>query len=243
MYLRLIYTYRLGVILLSLYTIGDLHLSFGTDKPMDIFKGWDNYTEKIDKNWRDIVKDDDTIVVVGDISWATDFNELYHDFCFIHNLPGRKIMLKGNHDFWFSTKTKVDNFIKQNQFYSINILFNNSYTYNNYGLCGTRGWMFDNTSKQNSKILLRELGRLEISLKTFKTPDMTPFVFMHYPPIHNKNLFPEIQKMLKKYNVKKVFYGHLHGDSCELSVNGIIDGIEYRLVSSDFVRFCPYKIM
>ena len=159
---------------MALFAIADLHLSLGEDKPMDVFAGWNDYTSRLENNWRKLVTDNDTVVVSGDISWAMKLEETLTDFTFIENLPGKKIFNKGNHDYWWSTKTKMDVFLKNNSLDSISILFNNSYVVDDYAICGTRGWFLENESQNDIKVLNREVGRLEMSIqsaiKTGKEP-------------------------------------------------------------------------
>ena len=150
---------------MSLYTLAYLHLSLGTDKPMDIFKGWDNYISLIRETWNYLVAPEDTVVIPGDISWAMKLPEIYEDFLFLQKLPGTKILLKGNHDLWFSTKGKVEQYLFENGFDSIKILFNNSYEYGDYVLCGTRGWINEQGEVVDKKVLKREAGRLRMSLE------------------------------------------------------------------------------
>ena len=144
---------------MSLFAIADLHLSLGEDKPMDIFAGWNDYVDRLTDNWNKLVSDDDTIVIAGDISWAMRLEQTYTDFKFIDNLPGRKIFLKGNHDYWWGTKNKIDTFLKDNELDSISILFNNAYACGEYAICGTRGWFFDAETDADKKVVLREAGR------------------------------------------------------------------------------------
>ncbi len=228
---------------MSLYVIGDLHLSLGTDKPMDIFRGWDNYVKLIEQTWNYIVDDNDTVVIVGDISWALKLEETYEDFKFINNLKGQKIILKGNHDLWFSTKTKVEKYLADNGFDTIKVLFNNSYEYGDYVLCGTRGWINEPGEAVNKKVLDREAGRLRLSLEDGKKSKKTPIAFLHYPPIYASNECYEILDVLIEYGVKRCYYGHIHGKSCEYAINGIRNGIDFRLVSCDFVQFTPQKVL
>ena len=148
-----------------LYAIADLHLSLGTNKPMDVFHGWQDYVERLEKNWKLIVKDEDTVVIAGDISWAMRINNAYSDFKFIDELPGQKVILKGNHDYWWSTKNKVINYLHDNGFNSISILFNSSYVVPPFAICGTRGWSYDCSSSDDIKVLNREVGRLRLSIE------------------------------------------------------------------------------
>lgn len=228
---------------MSLFCISDLHLSLGTDKPMDIFQGWDNYTERLLKNWNSIVKDEDTVVVGGDICWALKLDECFKDFEFINNkLNGTKIFLKGNHDLWWGTKSKVEKYLVENKFDKIKILFNNSYKIGNYSICGTRGWNLEIDSAEDEKVLNRELGRLKLSLDS-ADKETQKIVFLHYPPIYGTQYCQEIFDILHNYNVKKCYYGHLHGYKIiKYSYNGDYEGINLKLISCDGVSFTPVLI-
>ena len=226
--------------IMSLFAIADLHLSLGVDKPMDVFPGWAGYVEKLEKNWRENVRPEDTVVVAGDISWAMSLEEGEKDFAFLERLPGTKILLKGNHDLWFSTKTKVEKFFAENGFSTLKILFNNAYEYGDRAICGTRGWMNDPIEK---KVLLRECGRLRMSLEEGKKFGKEPLVFLHYPPVFGGGECYEILDVLLEYGIKQVYYGHIHGYSSGYAINGIRNGIDFRLISCDFVQFNPVKIM
>lgn len=226
--------------IMSLFAIADLHLSLGVDKPMDVFPGWAGYVEKLEKNWRENVRSEDTVVVAGDISWGLDISEAKEDFAFLDRLPGTKILLKGNHDLWFSTKTKVEKFFAENGFSTLKILFNNAYEYGDRAICGTRGWMNDPIEK---KVLLRECGRLRMSLEEGKKFGKEPLVFLHYPPVFGGGECYEILDVLLEYGIKQVYYGHIHGYSSGYAINGIRNGIDFRLISCDFVQFNPVKIM
>ena len=226
--------------IMNLFAIADLHLSLGVDKPMDVFPGWAGYVEKLEKNWRENVRPEDTVVVAGDISWGLDISEAKEDFAFLDRLPGTKILLKGNHDLWFSTKTKVEKFFAENGFSTLKILFNNAYEYGDRAICGTRGWMNDPIEK---KVLLRECGRLRMSLEEGKKFGKEPLVFLHYPPVFGGGECYEILDVLLEYGIKQVYYGHIHGYSSGYAINGIRNGIDFRLISCDFVQFNPVKIM
>ncbi len=225
---------------MSLFAIADLHLSFGVEKPMDVFSGWGGYVKKIEDNWRSVVKKDDVVVVAGDISWGMNLKESYLDFKFLDELPGKKILLKGNHDYYFTTKGKMDKFFLENGFSSLNFLFNNSYSYEDVSICGTRGWMNMSLDDGDNKILKREANRLELSLKT---ATKKPIVFIHYPPIYSNGKSEEILNVLYSNDVKNVYYGHLHGRSCKYAVTGLVDGINYDFISSDYLEFKLLKIM
>ena len=233
---------------MSIYIIGDLHLSFGTDKPMDIFgDNWENHSEKIKENWIKKVNKDDTVILPGDFSWATYLEETYNDFEFLNSLPGKKILSKGNHDYWWTTVTQMNKYIKEKNFENINFLYNNSYLVEDKIIVGTRGWTTHNRNQENMKILKRELARLKLSLEDGIKKygeDKEIYCFTHYPPFYKETVEENIDfiKLMKKYNVKKCFYGHLHADSHKEAVEGLIDGIEFKLVSSDYLNFDLMKI-
>ncbi len=227
---------------MSLFAIGDTHLSFGTNKPMDVFKGWENYEIKLKKNWEAIVNDNDTVVIPGDITWGMNMDEALEDFKFIDSLPGEKIILKGNHDYWWSTKNKADLFFKKNGIKSIKILHNNSYKAGNFALCGSRGWFFDSGKQADDKIVLREAGRLKASIQQADLLGGEKIAFLHYPPIAGGEVCSEIIKELVDGGVKRCYYGHLHGPALSFAFNSQMFGIEFRLVSGDFLNFCPKLI-
>lgn len=225
---------------MSLFAIADTHLSFGTDKPMDTFPGWNDYVSRIEKNWNSIVNDDDTVVIAGDISWAMGFDELYADFDFINKLNGKKIILKGNHDYWWNTATKMNKYIEENDFDTIKILHNNSYTVGDISVCGSRGWMFESEEAHDEKILNREVNRLKMSLDSAEMDEK--IVFLHYPPVTTNLNCDEILNVLKDYGIKKCFYGHLHGVAAKLAIDDNVDGIDFRLISCDRLGFVPKLI-
>lgn len=222
---------------MSLFAIADTHLSFGTNKPMDSFPGWNDYIERIEKNWNKIVTADDTVVIAGDISWAMNFDELRADFEFLNNLNGTKIIIKGNHDYWWNTLKKMNEFIDENHFDTIKILFNNSYTVDGISVCGSRGWMFEGEDEHDEKVLNREVGRLKLSLDSAESENK--IVFLHYPPITTDSKCDEILSVLKQYGIKKCYYGHLHGKAAKIAVDDRVDGIDFKLISCDRLSFIP----
>lgn len=234
---------------MSIYAIADLHLSFGQDKPMDIFgENWIGHEEKIRKNWMDRVNGSDIVLLPGDFSWATYLKDTKKDFEFLNSLPGKKLMLKGNHDYWWGTVTSMRKFLEENNFENIDFIYNNAFECEDYIIAGTRGWSAIEED-ENEKILNRELARLELSLKDGINKygnEKEIIVCMHYPPITNikiiKNEELEFVKIMKKYNVKKCLYGHLHSESIKDAVEGIVDDIEYKLVSADSLNFELYKL-
>lgn len=231
---------------MALFTIADLHLPLGIDKPMDVFgRSWENYVERLEQNWQDCVAPDDTVVIPGDFSWATYIEQSRKDFEFLDRLNGIKILLKGNHDYWWTTMSKLNKFASQ--FKNISFLQNNAYMYQNTAICGTRGWTFPGGgtfSEEDAKIYSREIQRLELSLAAAKkmSPDNI-IVFTHYPPLGKGNTDTEFVKTLQKWEVTECVYGHLHASSHQNAVEGYINGVNYRLVSGDYVQFKPVKLM
>jgi predicted phosphohydrolase len=228
---------------MALYAIGDLHLCLGAEKPMDIFGGaWVGYMEKLQQGVQHIGPKD-TTVLLGDLSWALDLSNAKADFAWIDKIPGRKIILKGNHDYWWSTASKFYKFCEENGFSDQWILNNNFYEYDGYAICGTRGWFFeeDQAGSHDEKVFRRELGRLEASLKA--AGDLPKMVFLHYPPRYKGYECPEILELLQRYDVRRCFYGHLHGASHGLAMEGLWDGIEYRLLAADRLNFEPYCVI
>lgn len=228
---------------MSLYVLGDLHLSFSTDKPMNIFKGWGNHVEKITANWNDIVKDEDTVVINGDISWATYLQDAEKDFRYINdNLKGKKIFLKGNHDYWWTTKSKLDAFLTEKGLDKIQILNNNSYSVNGIAVCGTRGWINDGSEPFDQKLLNREAGRLDMSIAAAKNLGGEPVVFIHYPPIFGDEKNYYIIDVLQKHGIKECYYGHVHGPAVKKAFTGESEGINYHIASCDCVNFTPVLV-
>ena len=227
---------------MRLFTIADLHLSFGTNKPMDIFGGWDDHVNRLEKNWQDKVAPEDTVVLPGDLSWGMDLKQAEKDFAFLNSLNGTKIISKGNHDYWWDTLTKMRRFFDEHGFDTINLLQNNHYAFGDIGICGTRGWVNDNSEPASAKVIAREAIRLDMSIQSAEKAGLRPVVFLHYPPVYGESRNLEILDVLYKHKVRKVFYGHLHGKSHGYAVNGMYDGIEYRLISSDFLHFDPLDI-
>lgn len=223
---------------MNLFTIADLHLPLGANKPMDIFGGWDNYVERLEKNWKKLVNDDDTVVIGGDVSWAISLLESKPDFEFLNSLPGQKIILKGNHDFWWGTANKINEFLLENSFNTIKILHNNCFSDGRIAICGTRGWIYDGTGEHDQKVILREAGRLETSIKMAIDSGAIPIVFLHYPPVYADSICEEIIDVLKKYDVRNVYYGHIHGKGIYNTIDKY-DGIKLTLVSADGVAFTP----
>ena len=227
---------------MALYTIGDLHLSLGGDKPMDRFgEIWQNHPQKLIEGFRDL-NDDDLTVLCGDLSWAMSLAGAEEDFRFMDRLPGKKLILKGNHDYWWSTATKARSFFAEHGFETMEILHNNAHTYGDVALCGTRGWFYeeDHGTEHDRKMMLREVQRLETSLKA--AGEREKIVFLHYPPVFQNYRCDEILRLLDEHRVRRCYYGHIHGKGIRLAFNGWIGCTEFRLVSADAVGFRPVKI-
>lgn len=227
---------------MSLYVIGDLHLSLGAPKPMDIFGGaWVGYMEKL-RQGLSVIGPEDTTILLGDLSWALDLPASKPDFDFINAIPGRKLIVKGNHDYWWSTAAKFKKFCAENGYENMELLNNNCFFYEDVALCGTRGWFFEEerSGQHDEKVFKRELLRLEASLKA--AGDSTKIVFLHYPPKYKGYECGEILALLHSYDVRRCYYGHLHGPSHKLALEGLWDGIDFRLVSSDYLNFEPCLI-
>ena len=228
---------------MSLFAIADPHLSLGTDKPMDVFSGWNDYVPRLKENWERLITPDDTVVVGGDISWAMRLEECYEDFSFLHALPGQKIFLKGNHDYWWQTKKKIDDYLAANGFDSIKILFNNAYEVGDFAVCGTRGWYYDKEGEHDIKVINREIGRLKTSYAAALATGKRPIVFLHYPPVYGDVECEEIMNTLLELGVKNCYYGHLHGERTHKNaVQGNYKGIDFHLISCDYTRFVPVLV-
>ena len=240
---------------MSIYTIGDLHLSFHENKPMDIFgENWKGHEEKIKQDWINKVKEKDLVILPGDFSWSTYLKDTYDDFKYLNSLPGKKLLLKGNHDYWWTTLKSMRKFLKENDFQNIDFIFNNAYEFENYIFAGTRGW--SQTEEENERFLNRETQRLELSLKQAKEIQEKRLqeenikkeiiVFMHYPPITNKqieaNETTSFVRIMKEYGVNRCYYGHLHGIAIKEAVEREYLGIKFKLVSADGLDFKLLRI-
>lgn len=225
---------------MALYAIGDTHLSLNSDKPMDVFGGgWEGYVDKLREGFAR-VEDTDTVVLCGDLSWGMSLEEARDDFAFLNSdLPGEKWLLKGNHDYWWTTAAKLHRFFDEKGIHTLDILHNNSVPYGEYAVCGTRGWFLEEDA-HNVKVLNREAGRLEASLKA--AGDRQVCCFLHYPPLYQGYECPEILSLLEKYHVKQCCYGHLHGPAIRRRLEGIRGETAFSLISADYLGFVPKKI-
>lgn len=235
---------------MAIYAIGDLHLSFKENKPMDIFgENWKNHEEKIKKNWIENINDDDIVILPGDFSWAMHLEDTELDFKYLNELPGKKILIKGNHDYWWQTVTKMKELLKQINVKNVDFLNNTAIQYDNSLIIGTKGYNYSEQEK-NEKLKNRELIRLNISIdyarENFDYENNEKICFFHYPPITKNtvqnNQTNEFIELLKSNGVHKCVYAHLHGFSQIVAFNGTYQGIEFKLVSSDYLNFIPYRI-
>lgn len=229
---------------MALYTISDLHLGFNVEKPMDIFGDkWKNHCEKIKENWLSKIRDDDMVLIAGDISWSLREEDSKYDLDWINELPGKKIISKGNHDYWWNSISKLNAMYENTKF-----LQNNFYVYEDYAICGTRGWICPGSDKftaKDDKIYKREIIRLKLSLNAAKNQGYDKIIVMlHYPPTNEKFQKSDFVNIIEEYGVEKVIYGHLHGPVLQGKLlNGLWDGVEYILTSADYIDFDPKKIL
>ena len=225
---------------MALYAIADTHLSLSANKSMTVFSGWDDYVSRLENNWRRLITDGDTVVIAGDISWGMNLKQAKDDFAFLHSLPGKKLILKGNHDYWWTTRRQMDLFFEENGFDTLRIVHNDAVAVEDrFAVCGSRGWFFDAEEDADKLVLLREAGRLRTSIRAAKETGLEPVVFLHYPPLYADQRCPEILDVLKEEGIDRCYYGHVHGNGIRLAVQGEVDDVRYRLISADALQFCP----
>lgn len=225
---------------LKVYAISDLHLSFDSNKPMGVFgELWNEHYIKIEKNWREKINNEDLVLISGDISWGMKLEEALKDIEYIHKLPGKKVIIKGNHDYWWSSISKLNALYDE-----IYFIQNTHYQCGEYAVCGTRGWIALDGEEHNESVYKRELIRLEMSLQSaIKAGLCKIIVMMHYPPITKYNKCREFLELLEKYKVEKVIYGHIHSTSKNICFNGSYNGIDYMCASADIINFDPITIL
>lgn len=248
---------------MSIFAIADLHLGLSVDKPMDVFgPAWNDHVERLEKNWREKITSSDTVLIPGDISWGISMEEALADLKFIDGLPGTKILSKGNHDYWWGTTKKVEDFMAANGLTTLKILKNKGFVVENTLIAGTRGWILPEnpeSKKDDEKIYLREVGRLERSLidsiRAFEAgeaegeeeekPDVSgvrKIAMLHYPPIYETGRENGFTKVLEQYGFDLCLYGHLHGRAHQSAFNGEKNGVEYRLIAADYLKFDPIEV-
>ncbi|MCR5689178.1 MAG: metallophosphoesterase [Clostridiales bacterium] len=226
-----------------LYVIADTHLSGSVAKPMDVFRGWEDYTDRLKNNWNRVVGEDDTVVLPGDISWAMSLEESAADLAFLDGLNGRKIIGKGNHDYWWNTLTKMQRFINERGFTTLSVLYNNAYSVDGVCVCGTRGWQADDDTQQGLQIKQREAGRLRLSLEAGLKAGGELTAFIHYPPVWMDCVCPEMVAVLKEYGVRRCYFGHIHSLRPGAPGDFEYEGIRFTLISADYLGFCPKQVL
>ena len=239
---------------MAVFAMSDLHLALGADKPMDVFgEGWRDYMTRIRYNWNAIVAPSDVVIIGGDVSWAMYLDDCGPDFEYLNSLSGVKIISKGNHDYWWESVTKLRRYAADNGFNALNFLHNNSYIVQDWAVCGTRGWIIPSSetfSADDMRMYERELNRLELSAQDMAlcaeksgAQALRRIAVLHYPPVlSDGNPDKGFAQIMKRYGITLCIYGHLHGIAARNAFCGIADGIEYRLVSADFLKFEPYNL-
>lgn len=228
---------------MAVYTIADLHLSLDGKKPMDVFPGWNDYVSRLTKNWNALVTPQDTVVIAGDISWAMKLEDADLDFAYLDRLPGKKLLLKGNHDYWWSTRKKIEAYLTGRGFSTLSIVHNSAVPVGEIAVCGTRGWLYNAETPEDQKIVNREVGRLTTSLKEAESLGLRPVVFLHYPPLYDDQCCEEILDVLKEWNIRDCYFGHIHGSqAAKRAVVGEYSGIKMHLISCDTVQFTPVLV-
>lgn len=231
-----------GGFAMSLYAIADTHLSLTANKPMDSFPGWQNYVQRLEQNWNHLVEPKDFVVIAGDVSWAMSLNEMEEDLRFLHRLNGTKILLKGNHDYWWSTRKKIENFLLEKGFDSIFLVHNSAFQAGPDVVCGSRGWLLEPEEPADQKILAREVARLKLSVNAARQLEGEPVVFLHYPPVGPSGVCEEIVNVLRQEQISRCYYGHLHGNAARFCMKTELNGIHFSLISADYLEFCPILI-
>ncbi len=230
---------------MALFAIADLHLSLGTDKPMDDFQGWHGYVDRLTDNWKSTVGENDTVVIAGDISWGMTLPQALEDFRFLQSLPGQKLLLKGNHDYWWETRRKMDRFFEEHALTTLRVVHNDCYDVGDgRAVCGTRGWFYDAEADADKKILMREIGRLTMSVNAAKEQGLEPIVFLHYPPVYAGTVCEEMMRALIDLRITRCYYGHIHGRTAiGKAFNGIYNGVSLQLISGDSLQFAPLSVL
>ena len=228
---------------MNIYAISDLHLSANAEKPMDVFGGnWEGHFEKIKADWREKVTEEDAVLIAGDISWAMKMDGAMEDLRSLSPLPGKKVFIRGNHDYWWTTRRKMDDYLQSRGFDTLRIIHNSAEPVGDYAVCGTRGWFYDAEQDADRKVLLREVGRLKLSIDAAEKTGKEPVVFLHYPPVMGEAECPEIMDVLRERSIRLCYYGHIHGPGARRTSAKTVDGITLRLVSCDAVGFTPVLV-
>lgn len=227
---------------MAIYAIGDLHLSVAAKKPMDIFSGWENHMEKIVRNWERSVLPDDTVVLNGDTSWGMTLAQAMPDFRLIHSLPGQKVLIKGNHDYWWASAAKMKESFAENGLDSLHILHNNSFAVEGVHICGSRGWMFESGEAHDDKLIRREALRIEASIRSVGDAPGEKILFLHYPPMYAAQTLEPFMEIMREYGIRRCYYGHIHGAGHKFAIQGSIGGIHLSMISADYLGFAPVVV-
>lgn len=231
---------------MAIFAISDLHLSLSTDKPMEVFGSqWENYTFRMRENWNQVVQPEDLVLIPGDISWAMYLQETAADLAYIHSLNGQKILLRGNHDYWWTTLNKMENFVQEKGFDTLHFIKNTAFLWEDTAICGTRGWTIPKggASAEDRKIYERERQRILLSLEDARRQHPRRIlVALHYPPMEKDGLLPGFMDILQEYGVSQCVFGHLHAAAHKFAPQGTVDGVRLRLVSCDYLNFTPVLI-
>jgi predicted phosphohydrolase len=240
---------------MTLWGIADTHLSLASDKPMDVFgPSWENYVGRLKQGWQSKVGPEDTVLILGDISWALKLEEAVADLTFLHSLPGkRKILLRGNHDFWWTTRTQVQGLIEREGLDTLELFQNEALYIEEYKalLVGTRGWKIptdDSFSREDEKVYKRELNRLDLSIqqgKKIKDKEDVKSILglMHYPPLARDGRPSDFALKMEDFGVSICCYGHVHGPAGRQAFSGLRGSCSYMKLSSDLVDFTPVSLL
>lgn len=227
---------------MSIYAIGDVHLSVAAKKPMDIFGGWDNHAERLRENWLGKITGQDTVILNGDTSWGMTLSQALPDFRWIDKLPGKKILIKGNHDYWWASVTKMKEVFAQNGLESLYILHNNSFTVDGVNICGSRGWMFETGQPHDEKLIIREAMRIDASIRSVGDNPGEKILFLHYPPVYAGQILDQFISVMHSHSIRRCYYGHIHGAGHRWAVEGDVHGINFKMISADYISFDPFLV-
>ncbi|MCL2055867.1 MAG: metallophosphoesterase [Oscillospiraceae bacterium] len=227
---------------MAIYAIGDLHLSVAAKKPMDIFSGWENHAQRLIENWHKKIRPGDVTVLCGDTSWGITLRQALPDLRLLHGLPGKKILIKGNHDYWWCSVSKMKRVLSENGLDSIYILHNNSFTVDGVHICGSRGWMFESGEPHDAKLINREAMRIDASIRSVGEQAGEKLLFLHYPPIYAGQTLDSFIDVMEFHGIKRCYYGHIHGTGHEWAVQGVVRDVRFAMISADYLGFAPLLI-
>lgn len=231
---------------MAIFAISDLHLSLNGEKPMEVFgTHWDNYVVRMEEAWHRLVKPEDLVLIPGDISWAMYLEETVKDFTYLQSLPGQKLLLRGNHDYWWTTLNKMEGFVKEQGFDTLHFLKNTAFIWEDTAICGTRGWTIPHPASEGEdrKIYERERQRLLLSLEAAAAQNPKRILTaMHFPPVEDEQISQGFLDIMAEYGVEECLFGHLHAAAHKFAPQGIYQGIKLRLVACDYLNFVPLLI-